>query len=130
MPGGHVLAFDYGLRNIGVCVGQFVTKTASPLTTLRAKNGVPDWSQVAKVISEWQPQMLVVGLPLNMDDTESEMSQRARAFGDELAKRFDVSVEMVDERLSSRSAKEVDDKRSHEIAAVLIAETWLGQSPD
>ena len=62
---GHVLAFDYGLRHIGICVGQFVTKTASPLTTLRANDGVPDWSQVAKVVSEWQPKMLLIGLPLN-----------------------------------------------------------------
>ena len=86
MRGGYVLAFDFGLRHIGVAVGQSVTKTASPLTTLNANQGTPKWSEVSTVIEEWQPATLLVGLPLNMDDSESEMSGLARAFADKLAR--------------------------------------------
>lgn len=127
MQPGYVLAFDFGLRHIGVGVGQSVTQTASPLTTLRATDGRPHWADITRLIDEWRPTALLVGLPVNMDDSESEMSLRARDFGDELARRYTPPVEMVDERLSTRAAQEIDPSRGHEIAAVLIAETWLGQ---
>jgi putative Holliday junction resolvase len=129
MPSGYILAFDYGLKHIGVAVGQFVTKTASPLTTLIAKDGDPTWADIMGLIREWRPTALVVGLPINMDETESAMSLRARIFGGALAKRSDIPVTMIDERLSTRAARQIDPGKSHEIAAVLIAETWLGQSP-
>jgi putative Holliday junction resolvase len=129
MPSGYILAFDYGLKHIGVAVGQFVTKTASPLTTLVAKDGVPTWTDIMGLIREWRPTALVVGLPINMDESESAMSLRARIFGGALAKHSDIPVTMIDERLSTRAARQIDPGKSHEIAAVLIAETWLGQSP-
>lgn len=78
------------------------------------------------LVKEWGPTTLVVGLPLNMDDSESEMSALARAFGDKLARRFTLPVEMVDERLTTVAASQVQAKRVHELAAVLIAQTWLG----
>ena len=123
---GYVLAFDFGLRHIGVAVGQPVTRTASPLITLKATNGSPIWSEVGMLVKEWGPTTLVVGLPLNMDDSESEVSALARAFGDKLARRFTLPVEMVDERLTTVAASQVQAKRVHELAAVLIAQTWLG----
>jgi putative Holliday junction resolvase len=120
---GCVLAFDYGLKHIGVAVGQTITCTASPLTTLRASNGKPSWTEIERLCAEWAPLCLLVGLPLNMDDSESEMSANARRFASQLSGRLAVEVEMVDERLTSHAAKESD--QPHAVAAVLIAQTWL-----
>ncbi len=120
---GAVLAFDFGLRHIGVAVGQTITCTATPLDTLSAKNGKPHWPTVKALVSEWRPLRLVVGLPLNMDDTESAMSERARAFGRKLAEQTGVEVVFADERLTSRMTKDAD--ATHAAAAALIAETWL-----
>jgi putative Holliday junction resolvase len=122
---GHVLAFDFGLKHIGVAVGQAVTRTASPLTTIAAREGTPDWSEVERLILEWQPSVLVVGLPLNMDDSESEMSLKARGFAERMGRRFGVPTELVDERLTSFAARETGIDRPHEAAATMIAESWL-----
>jgi len=120
---GTVLAFDFGLKHIGVASGQTITRTATPLTTFSARNGNPDWKAVGKLVDEWRPVRLVVGLPLNMDDTESDMSERARRFAGQLEAHTGVAVDMADERLTSRAVRESD--QSHAAAAALIAETWL-----
>ena len=106
MPAAHqtLLAFDYGLRHIGVAVGQTLISSSNPAGIVRARDGVPDWNAVAKLIKEWQPQLLLVGLPLNMDGTDSPMSLRARKFSRQLQEKHKVAVEMVDERLSSFAA--------------------------
>jgi putative holliday junction resolvase len=127
-----VIAFDFGLRQIGVAVGQALTGTASPLDTLRARDGVPDWSAVQALVTTWRPGRLLVGLPLNMDDTESPMSARARKFADRLGRVTNTPVELVDERLSSREAADRSSHRrqdaaSHAAAAAVIAETWLAE---
>lgn len=123
---GCVLAFDYGRKHIGVAVGQTVTRTASALQTISAREGKPDWTAVDRLVREWHPRRLLVGLPLNMDDTESDMSGQARRFANQLADRTGVEVTLVDERLTtyaSRSAAEPGG--NHAVAAALIAETWL-----
>lgn len=122
---GYVLAFDFGLRHIGVACGQTVTGTASPLTTLAARDGSPDWEVLLDVIRPWQPVTLIVGLPLNMDDSESDMSARARRFARALERRSGVRTVLVDERLTTREALALDG--DHALAAMLIAETWLGE---
>lgn len=122
-----VLAFDFGLRHIGLAVGQSVTRTANRLTTVRAKAGIPVWPALDDVVVEWQPDLMIVGLPLNMDDSESAMSERARQFAERLRKRYDARVELVDERLSSFEAKQIDPDDDHAVAAQLIAETWLNE---
>ncbi len=119
------MAFDFGMRHIGVAVGQFITRTANPLTTLSAVNGKPDWDRLGKLIDSWQPQSLIVGLPLNMDQTESEMCENARAFAAKLEHRYSLKVHMVDERLTTFEAKRIDPDGAHEIAAKLIAESYL-----
>jgi len=134
---GYLLAFDFGLKHIGIAVGQTVTGTANPLQTLKARNGKPDWDDLAALVGQWQPGLLLIGLPLNMDDSESDMSQRARRFAAALSRRTGIEHEMVDERLSSFAAQEItsgDGHRisghgsaAHSIAAALIAETWLNQ---
>ena len=133
----RVMAFDFGTRRIGVASGQEILGTGKPLTMLPARDGVPDWEQIGRLLKEWQPDRVLVGLPLNMDDTENDMCARARKFGKRLHGRFHVEVEMVDERLTSFEDKGdvmasggsrdfgrdgVDDR-----AAVLILETWFHQ---
>ena len=125
MPASHVLAFDFGLKHIGVAVGQTVTRTASGLTTLTASAGRPQWNELLALLNEWQPSAVLVGLPLNMDGTESDMSGRAREFAAALEARYQSPVHMVDERLTSRASKHATNP--HEMAAVLIAETWLAE---
>ncbi len=132
----QVLAFDFGLKHIGVAVGQTLTKTATPLTTLRARDGKPDWVSVRELVTHWRPARLVVGLPLNMDDTESEMSGRARRFAERLAAETSLPVVLADERLTSYASRgerrpgggkqsTSDASSEHAAAAALIAETWL-----
>lgn len=100
-----VLAFDFGTKSIGVAVGQEVTGTASPLAALKARDGIPDWQQIAALYEEWQPHLVVVGLPLNMDGSEQEMTLRAKKFANRLHGRFKVAVETCDERLTTTDAK-------------------------
>lgn len=130
-----VLGFDFGLKRIGVATGQRVTATAAPLNPLAARDGIPDWVKVESVVKEWRPHALLVGLPLNMDDSESELSHLARKFARRLAGRFQLPVFMVDERLTSRAAREllaeISDRRKGKLpsldstAAVLMVEGWL-----
>tara|TARA_A100001037_G_scaffold279068_1_gene280542 strand:- start:2493 stop:2885 length:393 start_codon:yes stop_codon:yes gene_type:complete len=127
MGNNCLLAFDFGLKHIGVAVGQLITKTATGITTIRAKSGRPIWEDMDKLIATWDPTLLIVGLPLNMDDTESEFTVEARRFAKQLDKRFGLPVKMVDERLTTREAMSRNAKKSHEISAILIAETWLNE---
>ncbi|MDG1306670.1 MAG: Holliday junction resolvase RuvX [Porticoccaceae bacterium] len=127
-----LLGFDYGLKQIGVANGQTLTCSATGLTILKAVDGIPDWVKVETLLNEWKPDLVVVGLPLNMDDSESELSTRARKFARRLQGRFAVEVEMVDERLTSREAKILgreqgtqDLTKIDHIAASLILQSWL-----
>lgn len=125
-----MLAFDYGLRTIGVAVGNALLGSASALAPLTARDGVPDWERVRRLLEEWKPELLLVGLPLNMDDTPSDMSARAERFARRLSGRFDIASEMMDERLSSFEARSrVDDYPPNvaldSIAACLILESWF-----
>ena len=127
-----LLGFDYGLKQIGVANGQTLTCFASGLTILKAVDGIPDWVKVETLLNEWKPDLVVVGLPLNMDDSESELSTRARKFARRLQGRFAIEVEMVDERLTSREAKMLgreqgtqDLTKIDHIAASLILQSWL-----
>jgi putative holliday junction resolvase len=130
-----LLAFDYGTKNIGVATGQTITSSANSQASLKAKDGVPDWNQVEKLIQDWKPDLVLIGLPLNMDDSESELSARARKFANRIHGRFGVKVEMVDERLTSFEAKgevmsrggsrDYKNNPVDSIAARLILEGWL-----
>ena len=133
----RVLGFDYGTRQIGVAVGQTLTGNARPLKELRARDGTPDWEQIAALLKEWQPDALIVGLPLNMDGSPSEMSARAEKFARRLHGRFQLPVHCIDERLSTFEAKQTlrdsgrraptsyRDNPVDSLAAALLLETWL-----
>lgn len=102
---GTLLAFDFGTKSIGVAIGQRITGTARPLTAIKANDGTPDWTQFEKLLKEWQPELVVVGLPLNMDGTDQPLTDRARKFANRLHGRFGVKVELQDERLSTVEAR-------------------------
>ena len=130
-----LLGFDFGTRNIGIAVGQVITQTATALPQLKARDGIPDWNEVEAVINEWKPDAVVVGIPLNMDGTESQMSMRARKFGKRIHGRFNLPFYEADERLTSFEAKEWAGKLGHKghygsnpvdgMAAQIILEAWL-----
>ena len=120
------MGFDFGQTKIGVAVGQSVTGTATPLGIVKARDGKPDWNAVDGYVTEWKPSVMVVGLPLNMDDTMSEMGEAAAKFGRRLNGRYNLPVEMVDERLSTFEARGMtDEDQVDAVAAKLILETYL-----
>jgi len=133
-----VLAFDFGLRQIGAAIGNCLLGTTQPLPIFRAKDGIPDWSAIEALIAEWAPDLLVVGDPLNMDGSDSELCARARKFARRLHGRTGRPVVMCDERLSSFEAKQNSREQGHRgdfreqpidsYAAELILQTWLHEN--
>jgi putative holliday junction resolvase len=100
-----ILAFDFGLRRIGVACGDSVSRTSSPLEPVLSGPSGPRWERVAALMRDWQPDLAVVGLPYNVDGTDSTMTVAARTFAAQLAQRHAVRVVLVDERYSSREAE-------------------------
>lgn len=101
----HFLGFDYGKKFMGVAVGSKETGLAQPLTTIRIGQKGPDWTSINKLIDEWKPAALVVGLPIKMDSTDNPITSSARKFGNQLKDRYNLDVHMVDERLTTVEAK-------------------------
>ena len=101
----RLMGIDYGTGRIGFAMGQRLTGTAEALPPMKAKDGTPDWQALERLIKEWQPDAFVVGLPLNMDGSESDMSRRALKFARRLEGRFHRPSFTHDERLSSYEAK-------------------------
>jgi len=132
-----VLAFDFGLRRIGVAAGQDVTKSASPLGVVRNDDGGPDFLHIDRLIAEWRPDTLVVGLPTHADGSRSDLDAPVREFADALA-RYGLPVETIDERYTSVEAERllkearsegrrgrIDKEAVDAASAVLIAERYL-----
>jgi putative Holliday junction resolvase len=130
-----LLGFDFGTKRIGIAIGQEVTGTVNPLTTVTAIKQKPDWESISKIITEWQPDLLVVGLPLHMDGTEQEMTQAARRFSNQLNGRYQIPIALMDERLSSNEAESILNEQSgfHDkaqidmMSAQLILQSWMSQ---
>lgn len=129
-----LLGFDFGMRQIGVAIGQAITKTATPLTILKAEDGVPNWDLIAEMIVTWAVEAFVVGIPYKMDGSEQAITLAARSFGRKLHGRFHLPVFFMDERLTSKEAKNIaqlaysDKTRIDSIAAQLILESWLREN--
>ena len=132
---GYVVAIDFGLKYLGIAASSRLIPRPFGITTLLAHSGdLKDWSKLEEILNEYKPHTILVGLPLNMDGSESEMSERAKAFGESLSLRTSIPVEFVDERLSSWEVKKMDQENSkhkqkktskiHEKSACLIAQTW------
>ncbi len=140
---GRVIGFDFGLQRIGTATGNHLTGTTQPLKTLPVTADGPDWVGIANLISEWRAEELVVGLPLHMDGSESEISVQAKSFAEELMRRTGLSVALVDERLSSneadhqitlgaqpgKSRRRQRQNMRDSIAAELIVSTYLADNP-
>lgn len=126
-----VLGFDFGTKRIGSAIGQSITNRATALNAVPARDGIPNWEILDALVEKWQPDAFVVGLPYNMDDTESELLIRARKFGNRLNGRYHKPCFGIDERLSSFEARgQIMRGESNAqldcLAAQLILETWLG----
>ncbi len=129
------MSFDFGLKRIGVAVGQTVTKTAHPEGMIPAENGEPRWDLLESMIKKWRPKALVVGVPLNMDGTEQKMTLNARAFIDKLKDKCGLPVFGVDERLTTVEArarifesggyKALKKTSIDAVAAKILLEAWL-----
>jgi putative Holliday junction resolvase len=125
----RVIGFDFGSYWIGVATGQTLTREATPLPALR--NG--DWRAIARLLDDWQPQQLVVGLPLSMDGEDDEMTARTKRFGRQLEGRFGIPTCMIDERLTTREAYQIAvEQQQHKskteidsLSAAIITESWL-----
>ena len=134
-----ILAFDYGLKSIGVAVGQRLTGTASTLKALKAQDGTPNWQQIEALLKEWQPELVVVGLPLNMDGSEQPFTARVHKFINRLHGRFGVKVIAQDERLTTVDAraelfsqggfKKLSKDAVDCYSAKLILESWFDNNP-
>jgi putative Holliday junction resolvase len=130
------LGFDFGTKKIGVAVGQSTTAMASPLLTLRAVNQAPDWAGISKLIQEWQPAGLIVGISRQDDGTDNPVTPRMLKFCRQLEGRFNLPVHQVDETLSTFEAKQLlyDEVQVNatklwavqdQLAAQLILQAWL-----
>lgn len=132
-----LLGFDFGLKRIGVAVGQTLTLTANPLTILKADHGVPVWQHIQDLINTWHPQVLIVGVPLNMDGTTQTLSKAAQNFAKNLQERYHLPVYEVDERLSTKAAREelfnkggyraLQKKMVDSVAAQILLIDWMNQ---
>lgn len=129
-----IIAFDFGTQKTGMAVGSSMIESATPLALFPMKDGIPNWDELLKIIKQHQPNLLLVGLPLNMDDSESELSIRARKFARRLRHQTNIETLMVDERLTTREARDELDHyhaqgrakklAADSIAAALFIESW------
>lgn len=129
------LAFDFGTKSIGCAIGQSITGTAQALPAFKAQDGIPNWEAIEKCLKEWKPDVVIVGLPLNMDGTEQDLTLRARKFANRLQGRFGVNVHLQDERLTTTQARnEIFERGGFKalkkgkidgVSACLILESWF-----
>lgn len=127
-----LLAFDFGMKKIGVAVGQSITQTATPLEKISAKDGIPSWETIRILIETWKADAIVVGLPYNKDGSYQELTYAAKKFASRLRHRFQQPVYLVDERLTTIEAKRQIGAFSAGLdsyAAKLILETWFREGP-
>lgn len=134
-PPTRIMGFDFGTKRIGVAIGQTITKTAQALKSIKSQDGIPDWQGLDQLIKQWQPDALVVGIPLNMDGSVQLLSEKASAFAELLKARYSLPVFEADERLTTQDAKErlfksggykaLQDGQVDQLAAQLILENWF-----
>lgn len=137
-----VLGFDFGQRLLGVAVGNHLTASATALTAVRVRDGLPLWPELDPLLRQWQPEALVVGLPLTLDQNEQPISRAARRFARCIGERYTLPVHLMDERHTSQEAarrfaaqraaglkRRSDAQTLDAVAAAVILEAWL-QSTD
>ena len=132
---GTLLGVDFGLRRIGTAIGQTLTCNANPLKIIAAEQGVPDWAQFEKIMKEWRPLAIIIGIPLNMDDSAQTITHKARHFALQLKSRFHLPVHGMDERLTSFEVRQnlfdqggyraIQKGKIDALAAKIILEDWM-----
>lgn len=135
----RLMAFDFGMKRMGVAIGQTLTRSATPLETLSMKDGVPVWENILRLIQRWKPDALIVGIPLNMDGTDQPITHTARNFAANLAEKTELPVHQMDERLTTKAAREqlfseggykaLQNGQVDAYAAKLILENWFALHP-
>ncbi len=138
MPDEVYIGFDFGYKRIGMAVGQKITCKASPLATINANKGIPNWQTIEKTLKEWRPQALIVGIPTCIDGSKQYTTKPAQEFAKQLHNKFSLPVHLVDERLSTVEARErlfaaggyrkIQKSAVDSIAACVILEQWLQTS--
>lgn len=133
-----VIAFDFGIKKIGVAVGENITRKGRPLSVLNANNGIPNWNTIKSLLKYWQPQILIVGLPLNINGTKQNITKKTEKFAHLLKYKFNILVKMHDERLTTVEAKSIIFEKGgfkklkktniHSFSALIILESWLDQN--
>ena len=128
----QILSFDFGTKKIGVAVGQTKTRTSSPLEVIFNKNNVTNWSKIHSIVEEWRPELILVGKPLNMDGTDSDIMKTVNIFFEKLNKITNIPCEYVDERLTSFEARQNLSELKTDLvdaqAAKILIDHWLSEN--
>lgn len=125
----QIVAFDFGTKKIGVAVGQTATYTSSPLQVILNKDDKVNWNEINKLLNEWKPELIIVGKPLNMDGTDSEIMKQVERFYQKLKKIYDTNFEYIDERLTTFEARQIlEDTNINNVdanAAKILIDNWF-----
>ena len=130
----QIIAFDYGEKKIGVAVGQTSTNTSSPLQIIFNKDNKTNWISISSLLDEWKPNLILLGKPLNMDGSDSEIMKKVDKFYKELKSIYDADIEFVDERLTTFEAREILKDEKHDNvdahAAKILIDNWFDINRD
>ena len=125
----QIVAFDFGTKKIGVAVGQTATYTSSPLQVILNKDDKVNWNEISRLLNEWKPELIIVGKPLNMDGTDSEIMKQVERFYQKLKKIYDTNYEYIDERLTTFEARQIlEDTNINNVdanAAKILIDNWF-----
>ena len=125
----QIVAFDFGTKKIGVAVGQTATHTSSPLQVILNKDDKVNWNEINILLNEWKPELIIVGKPLNMDGTDSEIMKKVEKFYEKLKNTYDVNLEYIDERLTTFEARQIlEDTNINNVdanAAKILIDNWF-----
>ena len=125
----QIVAFDFGEKKIGVAVGQTSTYTSSPLQVIFNNHDKVNWNEISVLLEEWKPELILVGKPLNMDGTDSEIMKKVDVFYKKLESLYDAKFEYVDERLTTFEARDILKENNVETvdanAAKILIDNWF-----
>ena len=125
----QIVAFDFGTKKIGVAVGQTVTNSSSPLQVIFNKNNRINFDEINILLKEWKPDIIIIGKPLNMDGTDSEIMKEVERFYQKLKNIYEAKFEYVDERLTTFEARQILEEKNVEKvdanAAKILIDNWF-----
>ena len=128
----QIVAFDFGEKKIGVAVGQTSTYTSSPLQVIFNNHDKVNWNEIGILLEEWRPELILVGKPLNMDGTDSDMMKKVDTFYKKLESLYDAKFEYVDERLTTFEARDILKENNVETvdanAAKILIDNWFNRN--